>query len=106
MENMPWYELLFTNYANTYEKEPFTKGTIQEVDFIEKELAYDKSKKILDMGCGTGRHSIELTSRGYQVDGVDLSTNMLAKAKEKAASQGLNINFQQGDARAFSTNKR
>jgi len=48
-----WYESLFENFANTYEQEVFTKGTLQEVDFIEKEIFSDKTKLILDVGCGT-----------------------------------------------------
>ncbi len=67
-----WYEELFADYANTYDKESFTKGTIQEVNFIEEEIEYDKSKTILDIGCGTGRHAIELAKRGYKVTGIDL----------------------------------
>ncbi|MDP3581080.1 MAG: class I SAM-dependent methyltransferase, partial [Ignavibacteria bacterium] len=62
-----WYEELFTNYSNTYDNEVFTTGTLGEVDFIEKEINYDKAKKILDIGCGTGRHSVELAKRGYKV---------------------------------------
>jgi SAM-dependent methyltransferase len=94
-----WYEQLFENYGNKYDTEPFTQGTLGECDFLEKELSYDKSKKILDIGCGTSRHAIELTKRGYKVIGVDLSENMLEKAREKAAEQKLNIHFEQQDAR-------
>ncbi len=48
-------------------------GTRGEVDFIEKEINFDKTKRILDIGCGTGRHAIELAKRGYNVTGIDLS---------------------------------
>ena len=68
----PWYEELFTDYARTYDKESFTQGTIQEVDFIESEIDSDKNRNILDIGCGTGRHAIELAKRGYKVTGIDL----------------------------------
>jgi len=68
-----WYEELFENYANNYEKESFTQGTIGECDFLEKEIEYNKQVKILDIGCGTGRHSIELAKRGYELVGIDLS---------------------------------
>lgn len=96
-----WYEQLFENYANKYEDEVFTKGTLQEVDFLELELNYDKSLKILDIGCGTGRHSIELAKRGYAITGIDLSENMLSKAREKATAANVEITFLRRDARSL-----
>jgi len=94
-----WYETLFENYGETYDKEVFTQGTLGECDFLEKEFVFNKSIKILDVGCGTGRHSIELTKRGYTLTGVDLSDAQLKKAKEKADALGLKIIFQNLDAR-------
>lgn len=94
-----WYEELFKNYAKGYDDEKFTKGTIGECDFIEKEINYDKTIKILDVGCGTGRHSIELAKRGYSVIGTDLSEAQLQRAKEKAAAQSLTVDFHKHDAR-------
>ena len=97
-----WYVELFENYANKYEQESFTKGTATEVDFLEQELAFDKTKRILDIGCGTGRHSIELAKRGYTVRGIDLSEQMLSKARENAKAAKVNVDFRQSDARMFS----
>ncbi len=94
-----WYELLFENYSQKYDNESFVKGTEGECDFIEEELNYDRNKKILDIGCGTGRHSIELTRRGYKVTGVDLSDAQLKRAREKAAELNLQIDFRKHDAR-------
>jgi len=94
-----WYEELFQNYAETYETEVYTKGTIGEIDFIEKEIKHDKSKKILDIGCGTGRHSIELAKRGYNVTGIDLSECMLEMAKQKAKEAKVKVEFIKADAR-------
>jgi len=94
-----WYEELFENYAQNYDKESYTQGTLGECDFIEKEIDFDKSLKILDVGCGTGRHSIELSKRGYAVKGIDLSDSLLTKAKEKAEEQQLTVNFIKHDAR-------
>ncbi|NPV50648.1 MAG: methyltransferase domain-containing protein [Candidatus Methanofastidiosum sp.] len=94
-----WYEELFENYAQTYETEVFTKGTIGEIDFIEKEIKKDKSKKILDIGCGTGRHSIELAKRGHNVTGIDLSECMLEMAKQKAKVAKVKVEFIKADAR-------
>jgi SAM-dependent methyltransferase len=94
-----WYESLFENYGVKYDNECFTQGTVGECNFIEKEIDYDKSLKILDVGCGTGRHAIELTKRGYLVTGIDLSESQLQRAKEKALKQNLQIDFQKHDAR-------
>jgi 2-polyprenyl-3-methyl-5-hydroxy-6-metoxy-1,4-benzoquinol methylase len=94
-----WYEKLFENYGEKYDSEIFTQGTIGECDFIEKELNFDKSLKILDVGCGTGRHAIELTKRGYYVTGIDLSESQIKKAKEKAEMNHLEIEFLKHDAR-------
>ena len=94
-----WYESLFENYGKKYDNESFTQGTLGECDFIEKEIAFNKSLKIIDIGCGTGRHSIELTKRGYKVTGIDLSESLLQRAKEKANAQNLQMDFQKHDAR-------
>lgn len=99
MKNKQWYESLFENYGKTYDRESFTQGTIGERDFIEKELNFNRLLKILDVGCGTGRHSIELSKRGYSVTGVDLSESQLACAREKAKVNNLNIQFMQHNAR-------
>ena len=99
MKTRQWYEILFENYAKKYDSELFTQGTIGECNFIEKELDYNKNLKILDVGCGTGRHSIELTKRDYSVTGIDLSDSQLALAREKAKNENLNIDFQKYDAR-------
>lgn len=94
-----WYEVLFENYGKQYDHENFTHGTIGECDFIEKEIQYNKNFSILDLGCGTGRHSIELTRRGYHITGLDLSQSMLDQAKRKADQDQLKVRFVQGDAR-------
>jgi len=96
-----WYETLFENYGQKYDSESFTQGTIGECDFIEKEIGFNKSIKILDIGCGTGRHSIELSKRGYNIMGIDLSDSQLARAREKAQKRGLKINFLKHDARSL-----
>lgn len=85
----PWYDLLYRD-----------KDYASEVDFVEARLrrAGIASGKLLDLGCGTGLHAIEFARRGWQVAGVDLSADMIAKAKARAAQAGLDIPFRQGDA--------
>jgi len=79
--------------------EPYTHNTIREVDFIEGVIAGDRSKPVLDVGCGTGRHALELARRGYNVLGVDLSASMLAQGRQAAAFENLAVRFMQCDAR-------
>jgi SAM-dependent methyltransferase len=94
-----WYETLFENYGLQYDNENFVRGTQGECDFIEKEIGFNKQSQILDIGCGTGRHTIEMTKRGYKVVGIDLSDSLLKRAKEKASEQNLVISFHKHDAR-------
>lgn len=94
-----WYEVLFENYARKYDEEVFVKGTLGECDFIERELSHDKFLRILDVGCGTGRHAIELAKRGYDVTGIDLSEAQLARARQKAEEAGVDVEFLRLDAR-------
>ncbi|MEA5477912.1 class I SAM-dependent methyltransferase [Pseudanabaena galeata UHCC 0370] len=99
MHKKQWYETLFENYGQQYDNEIFTQGTMGECDFLEKEINYNKELKIIDIGCGTGRHSIELSKRGYDITGIDLSEAMLQRAREKAEQNGLQVEFLRYDAR-------
>ncbi len=100
-----WYEALFENYSHKYENEIYTRGTLGECNFIEQEINYNKDARILDIGCGTGRHSTENAKRGYHnITGIDLSESMLRRAKEITAIEKLNINFLVRDARELSFN--
>ncbi|WP_443029165.1 class I SAM-dependent methyltransferase [Spirulina sp. CS-785/01] len=101
MAEKQWYETLYENYGQKYDNEVFTKGTLGECDFIEQELNFNKALRLLDVGCGTGRHAIELTQRGYNVVGIDLSETLINRARAKAEAAGLQIEFHQGDARAL-----
>jgi len=93
-----WYEELYEGFAS-YSQEPYTQNTGAEVDFIEDEIDRDYSNRILDIGCGSGRHSLELTRRGYTVIGTDLSESMLAQGQKIAKAENLTVNLIQRDAR-------
>lgn len=58
-----------------------------------------KPESVLDLGCGTGTHAIELARRGYDVAGVDVSRAQLQEARAKAREEGLSITFTQQDMR-------
>ena len=61
---------------------------------------------VLDMACGSGRHSILLARKGFSVTAVDLSRNLLRVAKESAKEAGVNINFIRADLREFTINSK
>ncbi len=94
-----WYEEMFEDYGEKYDQESFTHGTVGECDFIENEIDFNKQAKILDIGCGTGRHTLELTRRGYNVTGIDLSERQVGIAREKALKENLEVRFIKADAR-------
>ena len=100
MEKSTW-EAFFDAHAPVYEDNVFTKNTAREVDFLLEELSLRPGGSILDVGCGTGRHSIELAKRGYAVTGMDLSSEMLARAADTARAAGVNVNWIHADATRF-----
>jgi cyclopropane fatty-acyl-phospholipid synthase-like methyltransferase len=100
-----WQEF-FDGYAQLYVNEPFTKNTIEEVDFILEELKIPPGSSILDIGCGTGRHSIELAKRGYKVTGVDISLGMLSQAEKTAKQAKVEVEWIHADATKFKSSKR
>ena len=57
--------------------------------------------RILDVGCGTGRHAIELARRGFEVTGVDISEGMLAEAEKASSAAGVAVRLIQCDATMF-----
>jgi SAM-dependent methyltransferase len=92
-------------YANEYDALYASKSYSGECDLIEatcKRFDLEPSS-VLDVGCGTGSHIIELASRGYKCVGIDLSPAMLAIAANKAEQAGLSgdVSFFEGDAREF-----
>jgi len=99
------WEIFYNKHAKEYYKEPWMFNTIEEVDFIERELNLIKGMTILDVGCGTGRHSLELARRGYNVTGIDIADNMLNEARTVAKTESLNVEFVQTDATDFISDK-
>lgn len=68
-EKSTW-ETFFDAHAPIYMENVFTKNTLAEVDCLLEELALPPGGSLLDVGCGTGRHAVELARRGYAVTGL------------------------------------
>ena len=96
------WEAFFAAHAEVYDENVFVKNTLAEVDFLIEELDLPPGGSVLDVGCGTGRHSVELARRGYAVTGLDLSKEMLARAKAAADAAGVHVQWIQSDATQFS----
>lgn len=91
--------LPFDTYGNYYDLIYKDKNYEKECDFIEDAFhKYSKKRisRVLDVGCGTGGHSIPLGKRGYSIVGIDRSLPMIEHAREKTASFS-NMVFQLGD---------
>lgn len=93
--------MAYNDLASIYDKLmddiDYTHWTEYLNEHIEKHRA--PGKVLLDLGCGTGSISISLAQKGYSVTGIDISTEMLTQAEQKARELGVNINFFHQDIR-------
>jgi SAM-dependent methyltransferase len=76
-------------------------GTEAEIDYISTLAGVQPGTAVLDLGCGPGRHALELARRGCRVVGVDRTAEYLRQAREKAREEGLDVEFVEGDMRSF-----
>jgi SAM-dependent methyltransferase len=79
-----WFEPVADHLGAAYLRYSFTKGTTQEVDFLVDALALRPGHRVLDVGCGPGRHAYELARRGIAVHGVDISHRFIDLARRDA----------------------
>jgi len=97
--NEPWFNPVAAFLGEAYLKNAFTKGTEQEVDFLVDMLGLEPGMRVLDAGCGPGRHALALGRRGVNVVGVDVSPEFIALAR--AAANDLPVEFRVGDVRTI-----
>lgn len=97
---MEWFIDLYDDFRmkRMLDKIP-DERTEKDVDFIIDVLNLSKEVKVLDLFCGTGRHSIELAKRGYKSVGIDISNSFLNTARKNAEEIGVSPLFIQGDVR-------
>ncbi|MFW9919694.1 MAG: class I SAM-dependent DNA methyltransferase [Candidatus Thorarchaeota archaeon] len=87
-----WYDIMYNWYDHS-----------ADCDYLEAILQRYSTKKavtLLDIGCGTGTHALELEKRGYKVSGIDISEGQIARAKEKSI-QSPTIEYHVADMRQF-----
>ncbi len=80
-----------------------------ECDLIESvigQYALERPSSILDAGCGSGGHAIELAKRGYEIWGLDRSEALLSRAQERAESEHVKINAHRADLRSFDLGRK
>jgi SAM-dependent methyltransferase len=72
---------------------PDPSQTAHEVERMTTLLDLRSPMSILDVGCGTGRHALELARRGYRVTGIDVAKSYLEQARRESARSNLAISF-------------
>ncbi|MDQ3982576.1 MAG: methyltransferase domain-containing protein [Actinomycetota bacterium] len=97
----PYFGAVGDVLGEAYLRYSFTKGTDQEVAFLLELLDLPPGSRILDVGCGPGRHSVALARAGLAVTGVDVSRRFLDLAAAAAREAGVGAAFFQVDARAM-----
>jgi SAM-dependent methyltransferase len=98
-----WFEELADHMGPAYLRYSFTLGTVQEVDALVDALGLSPGDLVLDVGCGPGRHVLELARRGIRSLGVDVSERFVQVGRELASAAGLDhlVRFTRLDARTL-----
>ena len=84
--------------GSAYLRYSFTKGTEQEITFLINSLALQPGMRVLDVGCGPGRHAFALAERGIEVHGIDISKTFVDIASRR---QHQLATFERLDARSM-----
>ncbi|MFN8052031.1 MAG: methyltransferase domain-containing protein [Acidimicrobiales bacterium] len=93
-----WFEELADHMGEAYLRYSFTKGTEQEVGFLVEALGLEPGMRVLDVGCGPGRHVNALAALGIEAVGLDISQTFVDVG---AAANVAGATFVRGDARAM-----
>jgi len=85
-------------YSKLYDLFYLGKDYDKDCDFLEKvfkKFHVGEVRTIADLGCGTGNHLLRFAKKGYEMTGIDASRGMLKVAKDKALSEGLNVDLRE-----------
>ncbi|MGH2820941.1 MAG: class I SAM-dependent methyltransferase [Actinomycetota bacterium] len=95
----PYFAPVAERLGEAYLRYSFTKHSAREVRFLIDLLRLRDGARILDVGCGPGRHAVPLAEAGYEITGVDVSRRFLDIAAEAARGAGVSASFFETDAR-------
>lgn len=79
----------------------FSRFMEKDAEAFYKRLGVAPGSRVLDVGCGAGQLALIAAKAGAQVTGCDIATNWLEKARARAAAEGLEITFEEGDAESL-----
>jgi SAM-dependent methyltransferase len=82
-----------------YRRNAFATGTVEEVAALRTMVDLAPGTRLLDVGCGDGRHLRALARAGVVGTGVDVSPGLIAAAERAAAADGVAVDLRVGDAR-------
>jgi cyclopropane fatty-acyl-phospholipid synthase-like methyltransferase len=100
-----YYKAIGDFLREEYHSYSFTRGTQSEVEFLIRRLELAPPSRLLDVGCGTGRHSLELARHGFKPVGIDISPGFIEVAQQKAQAENLPAEFRVADARHLEAEK-
>ena len=83
------YDLISKLYDKVNEDIDYSAWADFIEQIIKKEYKEGTPELVLDLGCGTGRMTLELAARGYDMTGVDISPEMLDAARDSAEKKGM-----------------
>src|SRR6185312_4059384 len=90
-----WYVAAFADTADM----AWTDRTEAEVERAMRMLKPAGGERVLDLACGSGRHSLELKRQGFDAVGADISPELLEIARREAEKEGLDVEFVEADLR-------
>ncbi|MGY6500138.1 MAG: class I SAM-dependent methyltransferase [Acidimicrobiales bacterium] len=93
-----WFEGLADHMGSAYLRYSFVRGTDQEVAFLVDALGLTPGSRVLDVGCGPGRHANALGRHGIEVHGIDISERFVEVARSEAPA---GVTFERADARSL-----
>lgn len=97
----------YAYYYNAFYQDKDYAAEARQVDTLLRKYGTDSNvRKIINFGCGTGKHDIELAKLGYQCSGIDMSTLMIQIAEDNSRKENVKIDFSTADIRKYTSTEK